>query len=344
MAFPTTAVLDNFNRTAFDSIEVGDSNWTQIGTGAQLIINNDGASCRPNGTGDAAALRNNLSATDVELFFTLAASGTGYYCQWRMKNVTRTGDPTSSGSWSGYYMQADATSGQVKVFKYSAGSFNTQLGSTISQALAAGDAIGVEMIGSQIKVYYKAAAGSWTQIGSTITDSTFTDAGRICLELVGSTGYIVDDFGGGGISVAQNLTPSADSVDGTWTDQAAGTSLAAAIDETSASDTDYIQSVDSPSAAGCRVKLATGQDPFLSTGHVIHWRIRKSSSDQTMSMTVKLYQGGGNSLGAGTLIATRDRNGISTSFTTFDEALTGTEADAITDYGDLYLEFYATAS
>lgn len=142
----------------------------------------------------------------------------------------------------------------------------------------------------------------------------------------------------------QHLAPSADSVDGTWTDQAAGTALAAAIDEASFSDTDYIQSVDSPSNAGCRVKLATGSDPAISTGHVIHWRIRKSTTGQTVDMTVKLYQGGGNSLGAGTLIATRTRSGISTSFATFDETLTGTEADAITNYGDLYLEFYATAS
>jgi hypothetical protein len=143
---------------------------------------------------------------------------------------------------------------------------------------------------------------------------------------------------------AQHLAPSADSVDNAYTDQGGGTSLAAAIDETTFSDTDYIQSANSPSNAGCRVKLASGSDPSLSTGHVIHWRIRKSSADQTVNMTVKLYQGGGNVLGAGTLIATRDRNNITTSFATFDETLTGTEADAITNYADLYLEFYATAS
>ncbi len=142
----------------------------------------------------------------------------------------------------------------------------------------------------------------------------------------------------------QHLAPSADSVDGTWTDQAAGTALAAAIDESSASDTDYIQSVDSPSAAGCRVKLASGSDPSLSTGHVIHWRVAKNNTGQTVDVTVKLYQGGGNSIGAGTLIATRTRTNVGTTFTTYDETLTGTEADAITNYTDLYLEFYATAS
>ena len=149
---------------------------------------------------------------------------------------------------------------------------------------------------------------------------------------------------GSGALGTQLLLASADSVDGTWTDQAGGTALSAAIDETVPSDTDYIQSVDSPSNAGCRVKLATGADPSMSTGHVLHWRVKKSAAGQVMDMTIKLYQGGGNSLGAGTLIATRTRSGVTTSFQTFDETLTGTEADSITNYGDLYLEFYATAS
>ena len=58
----------------------------------------------------------------------------------------------------------------------------------------------------------------------------------------------------------------ADSVDGAWTDQSGGSSLFAAIDETSLSDADYIQSELSPSASGCRVKLASGGDPVSSSG------------------------------------------------------------------------------
>jgi len=58
-------------------------------------------------------------------------------------------------------------------------------------------------------------------------------------------------------------------------------------------------------------------------------------------MTVKLYQGGGDSLGAGTLIATFARNNVGQALTTFVESLSGAEADAITNYADLYLEFFA---
>jgi len=143
------------------------------------------------------------------------------------------------------------------------------------------------------------------------------------------------------VEPSQRLAPSADSADGSWTDQAGGTSLAAAIDESTASDTDYIRSNVAPSTSSCRVKLASGGDPASSSGHKINWRTGKQGT-RTLNMTVKLYQGGGNSLGAGTLIATFNRNGVG-ALTTYTETLSGGEADSITDYTDLYLEFTANA-
>jgi hypothetical protein len=146
-------------------------------------------------------------------------------------------------------------------------------------------------------------------------------------------------------AAVQSLNPSADSVDGTWTNEADGTTLAASIDEDTASDTDYIQSVLSPSTSGCRVKLETGGDPASSTGHVIRWRGRKDAAGgQTIGLTVKLYQGGGDVQGAGTLIASFTRANVSNTYTDFAETLSGAEADSITNYGDLYLEFFANAT
>ena len=142
----------------------------------------------------------------------------------------------------------------------------------------------------------------------------------------------------------QVLNPSADSADGNWTDDAAGTALAAAIDEDTASDSDYIQSEVSPSASGCRVKLESGNDPVSSSGHVIKWRVGKSATGgETINVTVKLMQGGGDVLGAGTQIASFDRNDVD-ALTSYTETLSGAEADAITNYADLYLEFYASVA
>lgn len=139
----------------------------------------------------------------------------------------------------------------------------------------------------------------------------------------------------------QLLRPVSDSVDGSWTDQSSGTVLYAAIDDDPLSDTDYIRSELTPSNSGCRVKIASGSDPALSTGHKIVWRVAKSANDGTINMTVTLRQGGGNSLGGGTQIASFTRNNVSTTLTTYEETLSGVQADSITDYTDLYLEFYA---
>ncbi len=272
-----------------------------------------------------------------------------------------------SGAGEDYYrVSAQQTDPNSSIFVYEAidgvqgSALTPTTGSqTISGAFAANDKIGVTIKedgggNTIIETWWWNADGAntWTKVGSYTrnTAGRRTAAGRTGIELFDANlagQATIDDFRIDTYSTGvapQTLLPSADSVDGTWTDNAAGTALAAAIDEASFSDADYIQSVDSPSAAGCRVKLQAGTDPSVSTGHVIHWRIRKNVAGQTVNMTVKLYQGGGNSIGAGTLIATRDRNNVGTSFTTFDETLTGTEADTITDYADLYLEFYATAS
>jgi len=130
----------------------------------------------------------------------------------------------------------------------------------------------------------------------------------------------------------------ADSVDNGWTDQAAGTSLAAAIDETSPSDADYIQSPLSPSNSGTRIKAFNSLVTPQSGTRTLRWRTAKdSAAGATINMTIKLYQGGGDSLGAGTLVDSFSRNGVSNTPTTFDETVTGT----ITDYDDLYVEFWA---
>jgi hypothetical protein len=143
------------------------------------------------------------------------------------------------------------------------------------------------------------------------------------------------------VRVSQTAVPTADSVDGSWTDQAGATSLFAAIDETTPADADYIRSPVGPSNSGCRVKLGTVTDPGVSGFHEIHWRVGKDfTGGPQINMTVKLYQGGGDSQGAGTLIATFSRNNVA-AFATFVETLSGAEADAITNYADLYLEFFA---
>jgi hypothetical protein len=140
----------------------------------------------------------------------------------------------------------------------------------------------------------------------------------------------------------QILVTSADSVDGAWTDSLGGSSLAAAIDELeAANDADFIRSDASPVLSSCRVKLASGQDPVTSDGHLIRWRVGKDSTGAPqIDVRVQLRQGGGNSVGGGTLIAEFTRVDVD-ALTTYEENLSGGQADAITDYADLYLDIRA---
>jgi hypothetical protein len=212
-------------------------------------------------------------------------------------------------------------------------------------------------------IVHSATVGQWTvklfltPDSSTADETTSspanldTGASGTRIDIRAGSAFYIDDVVGNATTwpgpvpgAPQTLLASADSVDGSWTDDTGGTNLSGAIDETTASDTDYIQSELSPSASGCRVKLESGGDPASSSDHEIQWRAGKNATGgQTINMTVKLYQGGGNSLGGGTLIADFDRNAVD-ALTDYVETLSGGEADAITDYTDLYLEFHANAT
>jgi|OpeIllAssembly_1097287.scaffolds.fasta_scaffold00157_8 hypothetical protein len=141
--------------------------------------------------------------------------------------------------------------------------------------------------------------------------------------------------------MAQFGRPSTDTTIGTYTDQAAGTTnIYTTIDETVASDTDYIRSVTDPSSAAYVTKLTSVTDPVSSSGHTIRARMGTdvASGGNQINATVELRQGYVSEGSQGTLIATLTQNNISQgSFTDYSLGLTTTEADSITNYADLFL-------
>lgn len=125
----------------------------------------------------------------------------------------------------------------------------------------------------------------------------------------------------GTISVGvQLLIPSSDVSAGAWA-PSTGTSLAAMLDEAAASDVDYDSTTTVSSSF--EVALSVGGDPLVSTGHIVRYRI-----DQPM--TVALMQGA-------TTIASWSQS--PTVLTTYEQTLTGAQADAITNYSALSLKF-----
>ena len=137
--------------------------------------------------------------------------------------------------------------------------------------------------------------------------------------------------------MAQFGRPSADTVRTAWTDQAGGTTnIYTTIDETVASDADYIKTAAPPGTNEYETLLTSLTDPVSSTGHIMRWRRRKqpASGSAQINLTVRLLQGG-------TQIVSRADTDIPGTFTDSSYTLSAGEADAITDYTDLRLEWVA---
>lgn len=136
--------------------------------------------------------------------------------------------------------------------------------------------------------------------------------------------------------MAQFARPSADTVRTAWTDQAGGTTnIYTTIDESVASDADYIKTAAPPGTNEFETLLTTVEDPLSSTGHIMRWRRRKSASGGAqINLTVRL-------LVSTTQITSQSDSDIPAAFTDTSYTLSGAEADSITDYANLRLEFVA---
>jgi len=143
--------------------------------------------------------------------------------------------------------------------------------------------------------------------------------------------------------MAQFGRPNADTTIGAYEDELGGTvDIFNSIDESSPSDSDFITSEFDPSASPYVCALSAVTDPNVSTGHIVRYRARKDpSTGAQIDLTTELREGYVSEGSPGTLIASEVQVDLPTSFTTFALALSGGEADAITDYSDLFLRFVA---
>lgn len=145
--------------------------------------------------------------------------------------------------------------------------------------------------------------------------------------------------------MAQFGRPSADTFrDTAWTEDDGTTdALFGEIDESVASDTDYIKTSAAPTSDVYVTKLTSLEDPVSSSGHVLRARIAKDASGGAqIDFTVELRQGYASEASPGTLICTiPSTSDVSNSFTDYSHTLSGAEADSITDYTDLYVRIVA---
>jgi hypothetical protein len=137
--------------------------------------------------------------------------------------------------------------------------------------------------------------------------------------------------------MTQIATPDGVVSSGTWVAVPSGT-LATTIDEVSADDADYNESVSNPISDTFEVSLSNVAAPPVNTGHAMHYRYGKSAaSGKRIDFLVSLRQG------ASTVIAQQTHTDVGSGFTSGILTLTEAEAGNITDYSDLRIRIIATS-
>lgn len=147
-------------------------------------------------------------------------------------------------------------------------------------------------------------------------------------------------FAQDGIAIGntQFARPNSDISKGGWTDTAGGDNdgiLYDEINETARSDTNYARSASlilNGQTDTWTSGLSSVTDPQESSNHIVSYTYRKSAAGATIDITTRLMQGA-------TQIASWTHNAVGTSFTLAQQTLTGAQANAITNYSDLRLEF-----
>lgn len=195
MAFPTTSVLDAFNRA---DGALG-ANWTSPAfgaTGTARIASNALHMDVGGVLSSPAAWSASQFGPDVEVYCTMASLTSSFpSVECRLSSLLS--------SRTGYLVFLNTGGSQITVSRRDNGS-TTDL-HTYSQAFSAGDSFGMSCVGSTISTYYKPAAGAWTLLG-TVTDATYSNAGYVSVDAYASLNA-VDDFGGGTIGAASTFVP-----------------------------------------------------------------------------------------------------------------------------------------
>jgi hypothetical protein len=190
MEFPTTSILDDFNRANENPLS-GGGNWTISGTFDapwQLLSNGVIGTSGANENQMAYSAAGDL--TDCEAYATVVTVPTA----GNVVGVICRQDPSVNTGKNYYDCLYVAGTGILIDYYDSTGTTHTL--ATYAQVVNVGDSIGLSVIGTTLTAWYKASGGSWVSLGS-VTDTNLSHG------YIGITGFPLfgggklDDFGGG---------------------------------------------------------------------------------------------------------------------------------------------------
>lgn len=192
MAFPTTGVLDNFNRV--DEGSPPSASWVNSLSAGLAVVSN---TVKPASTDDGSTWNTSFAA-DQECFVTLATQLVAINDAFNV--VVRS--QTATDFFDDHYdLEPKRISGSnndvFEIWERSGGSW-TQLGADVALGadMALGDQVGIDISGSTITVYLNGTSKG------TRSDSTISGAGFVGLAFEAANGEALDDFGGGAIVVS----------------------------------------------------------------------------------------------------------------------------------------------
>jgi hypothetical protein len=195
-SFPTTSVVDNFNRA--NENPLGHGTWTgPVYQGdARFALSSSQVACAQSGAW-CDEYWNQATYSDSEAYVTISAKGSSN----GVGLFVRVANP-NTGTLRGYLIETGGTS--LTFYRIDSGS-ETQLGSTVTGLTwSAGDKLGFQAVGSTLTAYHY-TGGAWSSVASR-TDSTYA-TGTIGLESY-STSWTLDDFGGGAMQTTPTATPA----------------------------------------------------------------------------------------------------------------------------------------
>ena len=190
MAFPTTGILDNFNRG--DEGPPPSASWITPLTSYYTGMSVSGNQCVSAAAPSAAAWGTQFGP-DSEIYFTVASLGADAF----IDIFIRLNDLDFGASVDYYYFSIAHSGGTTYdwyVYQVVDGVLTQK--DTGSFTLNDGDSVGMSAVGTTIKALHKPSAGAWTELSS-ITDSGVAGAGYISFAWQGAGTLTIDDFGGG---------------------------------------------------------------------------------------------------------------------------------------------------
>lgn len=196
MAFPTSALIDSFDRANEGPPPTGWNSWW----GGNLVVSSNQLACNSTGEG-TAYWTTSMPGADVDAWVevpTIGVSGSSF-------NVYARLDPAASGgAGQGYFAHFKFLSGSgddLYIYRLDGGSV-TPIDSDTTQNPSNGDAFGIRCQGSTIEGWVR-LSGTWTQFASG-TDSTYAGTGSnnkvaVYFEANGDTSQRLDNYHAGPI-------------------------------------------------------------------------------------------------------------------------------------------------